>query len=349
MEVRVLSNLNPQSGEGADWESLVAANPASGLMQSLNWASFKRKQGLRTLHLGLYEDGLITGGALFYTAVNNRGAGFLVAPEGPVLPWRNEEHTTEAFRLLIRAAESQAAEYNVMAVRVEPRIPLPLPKAMRGFGRAPVDLIPRETLYLNLDASEEELLADMMPKGRYNIRLAERHGIKVSEDRSLGAIKRFYPVVLEASGRDDFPVEPLPFFTALAETLGPSGTARFIFAEHEGETLGALLLTQFGKRATYLYGGISNRKRNLMAGYALQWAAITTAKASGCTTYDMYGFDQFGSPDNNYARFSRFKRQFGGSVMRFIGAHDYFFLDCLADAVIKAIKEVQPAKAPLAV
>lgn len=346
MEVRILGELSPESAAGRAWETLVASNPASGMMQSLHWANFKRKQGLRTLHLGLCQDENLVGGALFYTAARNRGAGFLVAPEGPVLPWSNQELSHEGIKLLVRTAESHAAQYDVMAVRVEPRLPPPVPNSMRGFGRAPVNLIPRETLYLDLTQSEEDLLLSLKPKCRYNIRLAQRHGVRIRQDTTLEAIKRFYPLLREASSRDNFPIEPLPHFAALAETLCPSGLARFIFAEHEGDTLGALLLTSFGERGTYLYGGISNRKRNLMAGYAMQWAAIVTAKSLGCRTYDMFGFDQFGSPYNNYAKFSRFKRQFGGTVMRFLGGHDYFFLDSLADVVIKAVNEIQQTNQP---
>lgn len=227
-----------------------------------------------------------------------------------------------------------------MAVRVEPRIPLPLPKSMRGFGRAPVNLVPRETLYVSLEGTEETLLSSMHLKGRYNIRLSDRHGVTVRHETSIDALKSFYPVLMQASNRDDFPIEPLPFFSALTENLCTAGLAQYLIAEQDGDLLGALLLITYGRRATYLYGGIGNHKRNLMAGYALQWEAMKTARALGCCTYDLYGFDKFRSPDNNYARFSRFKRLFGGTVMRFIGGHDYFFMDSLADAVVKAVNEV---------
>ena len=143
----------------------------------------------------------------------------------------------------------------------------------------------------------------------------------------------------EASTRNDFPVEPKSFFEHIASSLCPVGHARFLFSEHEGEILGTLLLITYGSRATYLYGGITNNKRNLMNGYALQWAAIQAAKDAGCSTYDFYGFDPFRAPDHQYARFSQFKSQFGGEVVRLIGAHDYYFLDNLADAFIKVVNE----------
>jgi lipid II:glycine glycyltransferase (peptidoglycan interpeptide bridge formation enzyme) len=117
------------------------------------------------------------------------------------------------------------------------------------------------------------------------------------------------------------------------------GLRSFSFAEHAGDTLGALLLVTYGERATFLYGGITNTKRNLMGGYALQWAALQIAKQEQCSIYDFYGFDAFRSSEHPYARFSQFKSQFGGMPMRFIGAHDYVFLDNLADSMIKVVNE----------
>jgi len=68
---------------------------------------------------------------------------------------------------------------------------------------------------------------------------------------------------------------------------------------------------------------------------------MLAAKDAGCAQYDLYGYAPFPSPDHPYARFSQFKGQFGGELVRFIGAQDYFFLDNLADAFVKAVRETQ--------
>ena len=339
--VCVFPELSPYSKIGQEWEALVMDNEASGFMQSLHWARFKRRQGLAVVHLGLLEGENLAGGCIFYTAKNNRGAGFLVATEGPVLPWSEPKLAQLGMRLLVAEAEKLANSCGVMALRIEPRIAPPPPTSMRGFGRSPVDLIPQETLYVDLAVDETEILTRMKPKGRYNIGISERKGIVVTESADPASVERFYSIVLEASRRDHFLLEPLPFFQELAKTLCKTGVARFLFAEHDGDTLGAMLLITYGSRATYLYGGVSNLKRNLMAGYALQWQAMRIAKQAGCRTYDFYGFDQFQAPTNNYARFSRFKSTFGGNAARFIGAHDYYFMDNLVDAFVKVVAELQ--------
>jgi peptidoglycan pentaglycine glycine transferase (the first glycine) len=341
LQVRVLPNLESATALGAQWEDLVRTNPASGFMQSLHWAEVKRRQGLISFHLGIFQDNELIGGAMFYAPMRRNGAGILVAPEGPVLPWENAPLVTEALRLIIDTAQANASELGIMSMRIEPRLPTPPIPALREFGKAPIDLVPRETLYIDLSPSTDFILESMRPKGRYNIALSARHGVTVEEDSSGEGIKQFHSIVSEASNRDDFDLEPLSFFEHLASVMCPPGQARFLFSKHKGDVLGALLLMAYGNRATYLYGGISNQKRNLMAGYALQWAAMTKAKELGCTTYDFYGIDSFRAPEHRYARFSQFKSQFGGQVMRFIGAQDYFFLDNLADAFIKVINEAK--------
>jgi lipid II:glycine glycyltransferase (peptidoglycan interpeptide bridge formation enzyme) len=136
--------------------------------------------------------------------------------------------------------------------------------------------------------------------------------------------------------RHGFFLEPRAFFATLLETLAPA-----VHVAWHGETfLGAHLMVTHGRRATYLYGGVTGAERQRMAGYALQWAAIAHAHALGCETYDFYGFDPFGRPDHLYASFSRFKRQFGGRAVQFIGAQEHFFLDRLADAVVRAVQEI---------
>ena len=337
--IRTLDHLDPCSELGQQWEELVRNNPASGIMQSLHWQAAKRRQGLPSMHLGVFLDQRLLGGAIFYASHHKSAASILVAPEGPVLSWADRACTTEALRLMIDAAQEHANMIGAIAMRIEPRLVPPMHPVLREFVRAPLDLVPQETLYIDLSLPAEMLLQSMKPKGRYNIKLALRHGVVVREDKTDSSVDRFYSVMKEASLRDGFALEPLAFFENLAAVLCARGCARFLFVEHAGDTLGALMLVWYGNRATYLYGGTTDTKRYLMGGYALQWAAMQAAQQEGCQIYDFYGFDAFRSPEHPYARFSQFKSQFGGTAMRFIGAQEYFFLDNLADRIIRVVNE----------
>ncbi|MCC6626696.1 MAG: peptidoglycan bridge formation glycyltransferase FemA/FemB family protein [Chloroflexi bacterium] len=334
LSVTQFDNLDPSCDAGRAWERLVAANPASGMMQTLAWATFKRRLGFRTLHLALYDGATLVGGLLGYLGPARPGPALLVAPEGPVLPWDDPVLARAGLRALVEAVEALAPAHGLIGLRVEPRLTPPAPRLLRGFGRAPVDFLPTETLCLDLTGGPTAVRRQLRPKGRYNIGLSVRHGVTVRAASGPDAQTVLVRLLAEAGERGDFFVEPAGVFTALVEALAPTGQARILIAERDAEPLAAMLLVTCGRRATYLYGAVANRQRTTMAGYALQWAAIEAACAAGCSEYDLFGYEPHGAPEHLYAGFSRFKRQFGGVPARFIGAHDVFLLDRLADAVV---------------
>lgn len=338
-----LGELDPASSLGAQWEELVITNPNSGFMQSSYWARFKRSMGFTVLHMGLFMDNKLVGGSVFYAAPNCKGAGFLAAPDGPVLPWDNCRLATQGLELLREHVEAIAEELGIMALRIAPRLSKPKPDLLQGFAAAPLDLTEKKTIYLDLSPEPEELLNQMKPKGRYNIRLAQRKQVTIREENTPSAAREFYSVMQTVSLRDGFSIEPFSFFITLLDSLCPSGMLKVFFAEHEDDVLGALLMLSFGERSTYLYGGTTNVKRNFMGGYLLQWAAINAAKNSGARIYDFWGYDGNAAPESSYAGFSRFKRQFNGEAIDLVGTLDFYFISQLAGAVIRAMNELQPA------
>lgn len=326
--------FEPDSSDGRAWEKLVAENKFSGFMQSLYWARFKKSCQQTVIQLVLRQDARIIGGCLLYTCPDERKPSILVSPYGPVLPWQDAELAACGLRLLLEKSEEIAQRLNLVSWRIEPRLPHPAPRILNEFAPGVVNLVPAETLILDLSQSTESLLAAMKPKCRYNILLSQKRGVQVKEECAAKAAQILYSQLEAAADRDDFYLESASFFENLISTLLPSGMLKLFLAEHENNLLGALVLIMHGESATYLYGGIGNGKRNLMPGYALQWHAIQEAKRMHCLTYDFYGYDQFQSPANNYSRFSRFKSGFGGDPIRFIGAQDYHFMDRIVDNVI---------------
>jgi peptidoglycan pentaglycine glycine transferase (the first glycine) len=321
----------------ARWDALAGQTPESGFMQSTAWAAFKRAEGYATLRYGLFEAEELRGGASLLTYSAQGSEGFVLCPEGPLLPWQDPAMAREGLRLLARTVEQQAQQSGGLGLRVEPHLPPPRPSLMRNWTRAPVDLNPLHSLMLDLTLSNEEFRAQMRPKGRYNLGLAHRHGVTVVRSREMRDLTRFYPLFEETAQRRSFFAEPFGFFLNLGASLFPAGQAELFFAEWQGETLAAVLVILFGRRATYLYGGSSTRHRNVMATYALHWEVMQAAREQGCVEYDLYGYDPFGLPDHLYAGFSQFKRQFGGRRVDNIGAYDLLFYERLAASLVERL------------
>ena len=324
----------------AAWDALAGQRPESGFMQSSAWAAFKRAEGYEIVRYGLFDGRALHGGASLLLYPAHGGEGFLLCPEGPVLPWDDPARAREGLRLLLTAAQTLAEQRGGLGLRIEPHLPPPRPSLLRNWTRAPVDLTPIHTLMLDLTLSDAALRAQMRPKGRYNLGLSARHGVRIIQSDRMSDLSRFYVLFAETARRNDFFAEPYGFFLNLGAALFPAGQARLFLAEWQAETVAAILVVFFGRRATYLYGGSSPHHRHVMPNYALQWAALQAARARGCVEYDLYGYDPFGLPDHLYAGISRFKCQFGGSRRDSIGAYDHIFYDRLADRLVERMKGV---------
>ncbi len=171
---------------------------------------------------------------------------------------------------------------------------------------------PQATRIIDLTKSEAEILAQMHPKGRYNISLAKKRGIKVTAG-SENDIPAFYDLLRNTGHRDGFKISKQSHYARFLSDLDQSF---ILMAMHQGKPVAGLLGTEWNGTAIYYYGASSYEHRSLMAPYLLQWEAIRRAKAHGCARYDLLGI----SPDKAMANdpwfgISDFKRKFGGTVV----------------------------------
>jgi peptidoglycan pentaglycine glycine transferase (the first glycine) len=331
------------ASEIADWDLLAESVPHSCYMQSAAWASFKEREGYRVVFAGVRQGGKLVGGCLLYAYPAARVPALLAAPGGPLLP---EEHFAVGLRLLTRFCAPLAEQLGVASLRIEPAVPLApqpsllLPRTFEAldFVRAPADILPCESWLVDLEQDAAEILQAMKPKGRYNVRVAERHGVQVRFSREEADIPLFYRIFEGTARQKRFFGEPYAFFINLCQSLFSAGRAEFGFASLNGEVLAAILVVYWGGRATYLYGGRSFQHGEVMAPYLLHWEAMLNAKRKGCRLYDFYGYSD--NPRHSYYPFSRFKKQFGGFSVSYPGAHDHYYYGVLADALVELLKNL---------
>ena len=122
----------------------------------------------------------------------------------------------------------------------------------------------------------------MHPKTRYNIRLAERHGVSVEKvDLSEENFEMFLKLLIKTSKRDKFSTHPKKYYKKMIETLGGSENDAHIalfVAKYKNKPLAAELVMFFGETATYLHGASSEEERGVMAPYAIHWEIIKEVK-----------------------------------------------------------------------
>ena len=212
-------------------------------------------------------------------------------------------------------------------------------EAADSFGRnlvkpvkkAPVDIQPPDTVILDISKSEEELLASMKSKWRYNIRLAEKKGVTVKAFRSGDAgfeeaFENFYDLFQQTSERDKVSFHNKDYYKDLLDH-GNKGSdteplITLYLASHEGQPLAGIITLFCPREAVYLYGASGNIKRNYMPAYLLQWTAIRDAKKYKCQVYDFYGCPPTEDANHPMHGLFLFKTGFGGSLIHRPGSFD---------------------------
>ncbi|VEP12103.1 conserved hypothetical protein [Hyella patelloides LEGE 07179] len=329
LEVRLLRNK-----EQSLWDKFTKDFDTGCFMQSGVWADFKELEGYQTFRYGLFDNNTLVGGCIFYYYPDRNRPNILFAPGAPIVL---SEYLELGLQLLIKQAEKLAKQLNIIALRIEP-LWQEKPKCLQEFSRSPADLLPCETLLINLQQTEAKLLVAMKPKGRYNLRLSQRYQVTTEFTKDSQAISLFYNLFWTTVQRHKFFGEPYSFFINLCQTLFQADVAEIGFAKWQGEILVSIIVVYWGKRATYLYGGSQDKYRHVMPAYTLHWDAMLRAKKRGCEFYDFYGFTT--DNNHNYANFSQFKSQFGGEKSKTIGAQDYFFYDRFAETLVTLINKL---------
>jgi lipid II:glycine glycyltransferase (peptidoglycan interpeptide bridge formation enzyme) len=315
----------------SEWDQrLVAAG--GHLLQSWAWGDLKSRFGWRACRIA-------AGGGLVQLLLRQLPLGFTIAyvPKGPVISWSNPGQNQALLAAIHQAAWQQRAIFLKLEPDVGDDRPQPIVTAARTFlaeagFRAAAPVQPGASQVINIEGTPADILQAMKQKTRYNIRLAERKGVTVRHGSQVD-LATFYALAQVTSLRDGFAIHSQAYYRQAYDLFAPERCA-LLLAEYEGQALAALLVFRLGSRAYYLYGASSDRQRNLMPTYLLQWAAINWAKAQGCTRYDLWGIPE-AEPQTLEAEFMRrndglwgvyrFKRGFAGQVVRSIGAFDYVY------------------------
>jgi len=291
----------------------------NNLFQSLNWLAFQEEYGRQVVNLGDCS------GIVFDLPFGKK---FVWVQKGPASISNFEFQISNLPKgtIFIRLEPSVLTETEIKKARL--RL---VTKGSLLSGQAS----PKATRVLDISNNEEEILAQMKPKTRYNIRLAEKKGVEV---KRLDSEDILYDLLTKTATRDKgYSPHEKPYYTKMVKDLAKNDVAHVFVAEHEGNFLAAILVSFFGEVSTYLHGGFNEQKRNLMAPYLCQWEAIRYAKSKGCKIYDFWGVAETDDPNDSWAGISRFKEGFGGEKVVFPGSYDlvisnlwYNFLSLLA-------------------
>jgi len=285
-------------------------------LQSIEWGEFRKKTGVKVVFTGNL---LITIHPIPHTKYN---IGYV--PKGPDI---NQE-------MLIKLLEIGKKE-NCIFIQLEPNVENTNDKEYKFknliFSSRP--LLTKYTFILDLTKSEEELLKNMHPKTRYNLRLAEKKGVKIIEDNSDKAFEEYLRLTKETTQRQKFYAHNEDYHKKMWETLRVNDENKndkdklkaYLFkAVYENEVLVTWILFVLNDVLYYPYGASSANHREVMASNLMMWEAIKFGKKLGLKKFDMWGaLDKNSDTKDPWYGFHKFKEGYGGEHVEFLGSYDF--------------------------
>jgi lipid II:glycine glycyltransferase (peptidoglycan interpeptide bridge formation enzyme) len=296
------------------WDEFLLAQPEGNQLKSWKWGQLQSRFGWQVERLAFHAGRSGVCSLQRTTALFPGGATYYV-PRGPAVAERER-------LLVLDTLERRAAAGGGLVLRVEPNALVgdewPAFFEGRGFVKGTA-VQPEATRLLRIDLDPESLKAGFKPKTRYNLNLAEKKGVQVRGSRDVATFAR---LATETGKRQGVHLPGAAYYQAALEIFGPSDEVRLYLADHEGDTLGGIMVFRFGKTAYYLFGGSGDRKRELMPNYLLHWQAMLDFRAMGCETYDWWGIPEEPAPEHPWFGLYRFKTGFGGETVRYTGLYE---------------------------
>ena len=292
--------------------------------QSLEWAKVK-SNWKNEIILAEDEDGNIIGSLSVLIRKIPIFGNLMYSSRGPVC----DIHDVSVLKQLTEGAKQLAKKYNAIVLKIEPDIKsddqvfrdlivelgYKIKDDAKNFRE---EIQPRYVFRLDVkDKTEDEIFAGFHQKTRYNVRLATRKGVTIKEG-TREDLKDFHKIMIETGSRDGFIIRPLEYFEKMYDELAPTHM-KLLMAYYEGQPISGVIPIMYGNKTWYLYGASSNKHRNLMPNYLLQWEMIKIAINNKSDIYDLRGVS--GVVDESHPQYGlyRFKKGFGAEFTEFIG------------------------------
>jgi len=334
--------------EKDQYNQFVAAQESGSFLQSWEWGQWQIRLGRTVYRFKIIDDnGTQVASVQLIKMPLPFGKYYLYAPYGPVV---SEKLKVESQKLLqeIKNKFSEA-----VFIRIEPK--QIISQSENQSIRKSTNIQPAVTMVLDINKPDDVLLSAMHHKTRYNIRLAQRHGVKIQSELVVTPGYGLYTseavnLILQTQVRQNYHGHSRDYYKNLVDFFALGNNTNdlklWIYkALYNKELLATAVIVDFGPTRMYLYGGSSEKFRNFMAPYLLHWGAIVDAKITGIKYYDFGGSEVASGGERG---FTRFKQGFGGRVINYVGAYDIIQNKAVYKAyqlvrkINKIIKKISP-------
>lgn len=303
------------------WDKFIKSHPESNFLQSWDFYEFHIKRGKKVVRRLAYDGDKIVGAYAGVVETAKRGK-YMAIAGGPILDWTDKKLVKEVFNDI----REQGREAGCVFVRVRPQLELS-DKSLKlmadlGLKKAPMYLSVEFAGVLNLEKSEEEILAGASQGFRRKLRKAMKNEIEITAETSDEAIKEFCRLEKLHAERQKYVAFSGEFLKKQYEAFREGGEVLIYTAKKDGETLAQNFMIFYGPEASYHYGVSSELGTKYSAAPLLHMEAMKEARKRGCIRYNLWGIVEPEETSHRFYGVSEFKRSFGCEELRYTPAHD---------------------------
>lgn len=297
-------------------------------LQSWEWGEFREKAGNKVARLGIFDGKRLIGAIqVIFSLIpyTNFKIGALIRCSKPT-------------KKMLDALKDLAKKENAIFIKLEPNIVInekggkysintkekyELIKFLKNNGCVQgKTLFTPTSFWINLTKTEDELLKKFHPKTRYNIRLAQKYGVEITEDNSDNAFEKYIELTRETVKRQGFYAHSEKYHRLMWEHLhkipiskSRTPIARLLTARYKNEIVTTWIVFVWHNFLYYPYGASSDKYKNVMANNLMMWEAIKYGKRLKLKTFDLWGREEGKG-------FTRFKEGYNPQVVEFLGSWD---------------------------
>jgi peptidoglycan pentaglycine glycine transferase (the first glycine) len=286
------------------WDDALLEREAHPL-QLWGWGEVKAAHNWRVQRVGVYRGEELFGAAqLLIRRLPWPLRALVYVPRGPVCEVADREVVLEEL------AHYAKKTYHAVALTIEPDWEGEV--ALSGWRRSTNTILIPRTLILDLNLSEDELLAKMTKKTRQYIRKSAKEAIEIRKVTSRQELDACLAIYKQTAQRAGFALHADQYYYDVFDMCADHSVLMAAFSDNQ--PIAFLWDTISATTSFELYGGMNDLGQQLRANYALKWHTIQRMKEWGIERYDMNGLLNDGV--------STFKQGFSDHENMLVGTYD---------------------------
>ena len=308
--------------ERKKWDNFVTSRKEANFLQSWDFYEFHKSRGKKIVRRAVVDEKekII---AVYAGVVETAKRGtYLAIAGGPIMDWDDKSLVKKVFDDIRKIGK----ESKCVFVRVRPQLPLSKESlalmSKLGLKRAPMYLSVEYAGILDLNKSEEEILAGASQGFRRKLRKAEKLNIQITADTDVESIDEFCKLEKKHAERQKYVAFSENFLRKQFEAFAKNNEVLIYTARKDGEILAQNFMIFYGPEASYHYGVSSELGTKYSAAPLLHMSAMEEARKRGCIRYNLWGIVGLEEKSHRFYGVSEFKRSFGCEELEYTPAHD---------------------------